>query len=98
MLGRALLRRPRDVQWLARELLAVVPAAVAGVEPHLIRARATFSTAELVTARLPLPGRTRGRWFRRAQDAAVRLTRLEHVRDQRVQGPSVGLGSGIHAP
>jgi hypothetical protein len=78
---RASLRRRRELPWLARELGAWLPAAVAGARPHALRQRLSFTARQSVAGRLPIARQWRWPSFLDAHRDAVRLARLEWVRD-----------------
>jgi hypothetical protein len=77
----ALARRSDDAWWVLRELSALLPAAVAGVGPHLLRERLAFSASEQLLQRLPLPDSRLYPQYLRAQQRVVRLTQLRWIRD-----------------
>jgi hypothetical protein len=77
--ARALVRRPRELRWLMRELAARAPASVAGPAPSILWERLAFVTTEYASTHLPLS--PHGRWwsYLRAQRGAVRLTHLHWI-------------------
>jgi hypothetical protein len=96
-LSRSLVDRRDDVRWLLHELVARVPAATAGLHPHLLLARSQFRLSE-VAARLPfLPRRLRYSRYLRAQDRIVRLTQLRWIARRGGADPDPALAEGIHS-
>ena len=59
--------------------------------------RAAFLGFEFATGHLPMPRWARWICFQRAQDSAVRLTRLRWIRDHRDDAAAFGLAPGVYA-
>ena len=74
--ARALVRRRPELPWLARELAARAPAALAGARPYALRDRFLFVLNERAAKQLPLAPEARWRAFLRAQDRIVQHSML----------------------
>ncbi len=79
--ARAALKRHPDAAWLARETLAGLPAAVAGVRPQLALSSLVFAIEEQLAIRLPERMTRRRRGYTKALRWAVALGELRWLRD-----------------
>ena len=93
-LASAARRSPGDARWLARELLAKLPATAAGSRPRRALERGTAAAHRAIAQTTPLPARARWRAFVAAQARTIRAVELaEGAREDRRSGPSVvGIG------
>jgi hypothetical protein len=73
----ALRRNPRDASWLGRELVARLPARVAGARPRWAWEKVSARLNATLAGVDPLPRRLRWRSFVAAQDGTVAAARLE---------------------
>ena len=75
----AIRHTPSDAPWLARELVARLPARWAGARPRLLWERARTFPHRVLAASAALPEETRWRSYLIAQEGNVRATQLREI-------------------
>jgi hypothetical protein len=91
-LGAAIRKSPRDAGWLSRELVARVPARVAGPRPRRLWERAATRFHQVAAATPLLPDEARWRSYATAQERNIRAIQLEEMAQE--NGASAGVTSG----
>src|SRR4051794_16356518 len=80
--ARASIRRRRDLPWLVRELVGLLPEAILGPRPYTLKEHVAFLWNEQMAEHVPFPRSWRWRSYLRGQDRVVRLTQLRWIQDR----------------
>ena len=80
--ARASIRRRRDLPWLVRELVGLLPQAFFGPRPYKLKEHVAFLWNEQIAEHVPFPRSWRWRSYLRGQDRVVRLTQLRWIQDR----------------
>ena len=88
-------RSPRDARWLSRELVARLPARIAGARGRLVWERAATLVHRAVVGSQLVPVEARWRSYAAAHEAAVRAVQLNEIAgDDGIEAPSATLTAG----
>jgi hypothetical protein len=95
--GAAIRKSPRDAGWLSRELMARVPAQVAGTRPRRLWEWATTRFHQVAAATPLLPDEARWRSYATAHERNIRAIQLEEMAKENGAHAQAAAGGPIGA-